>query len=118
VRRASDNEFAERRTNQRPVEVRPSDNELYQRKRVHNLMNDLHAAVGKIERLSERDTAVREEINRINAELIQLKTMVHGMDTNQAALNVSVRQLNRFFWFVVTIAITGLLAVRLVPPIV
>lgn len=90
------------------------DRELYERKRMHDLVNDLYSAVGRIELLFERDQAIQAEITRINQELSQAIKAINRLATEQAAVNSSVQQLNKFFWLMVAIALTGGAAINLI----
>jgi uncharacterized protein YoxC len=83
------------------------DKELYERRRFHELINDVHINTGKIELINSKAIDLKEDIDEIKDELNKIRKSISDLSKDVTSINTSVIDLKKFFWLLVAITISA-----------
>lgn len=84
------------------------DNSAYERKRFHDLINEVHTVSAKIDILMEKDNNLKEDVEQIKIELKENRDKTSKLSQCQTALQVSVNSLIKFFWVILSVLVAGI----------
>lgn len=86
------------------------DKDLYERKRIHELVNSNISNSAKIDMIFEREEGLKEDINELKTELLEHRRKIEQISDQISAVSTSMTDLKKFFWIIVSgsLAIAGM----------
>ena len=91
-----------------------NEEDLYNRKRLHEVINDVHGAKALSQinhkQIEKLDNEIKAEIRSIDVELKQMVNLTQNLSLRLSQLEVQLKTYNRFMWALTSSAIIAILA--------